>query len=114
MKYAYTAKPVEGYMHLNPEFWAISSPRADATEVLVDQGFDNIAAHYETAGAKVVMSSDVDSIEPVAGELTKEAIAEMGKANVIELLEAHGIDPDGRRSVAFLRDELTATMFVDI
>lgn len=54
--------------------------------------------------------------EPVikAGEgFTRESIASMKKKDVIELLKAHGADPDGRWSVGRLRDELIAIMFVD-
>lgn len=45
--------------------------------------------------------------------ITREMIGEMDKKDVVDLLEAHGIDPDGRRAVADLREELIKVMFVD-
>lgn len=46
-------------------------------------------------------------------DLTREGIAEMDKAEVIELLEAHGADPDKRTGVEKLREQLIALVFVD-
>lgn len=48
-----------------------------------------------------------------AVDLTREGIAEMDKAEVIELLEAHGADPDKRTGVEKLREQLIALVFVD-
>lgn len=45
--------------------------------------------------------------------ITRDDIAKMKKGDVVELLEAHGIEsPEG--SVAELRASLIATMFTDI
>lgn len=48
-----------------------------------------------------------------AQELTRESIAKMKKADVVDLLVLHGFDPDRRRSVAKLRNDLIAVMFID-
>ena len=45
--------------------------------------------------------------------LTREGIAEMDKADVLDLLEAHGWDGDKRLGVGRLREALIAIMFVD-
>lgn len=50
----------------------------------------------------------------VALDLTPEGIDDMAKPDVIEMLEAHGVSPDGRRGVDFLRDELKKVVFVDL
>lgn len=50
---------------------------------------------------------------PITNEApTREAIAAMDKAEVLEWLEAHGWDGDKRLGVEKLRDALTAIMFV--
>lgn len=45
---------------------------------------------------------------------TRETIAKMPKAEVIEWLEAHGAEPSKKASVAALRKTLTETMFCDV
>ena len=45
-------------------------------------------------------------------DLTREGIAEMDKAEVVELLEAHGADPDKRTGVEKLREQLIELVFV--
>jgi len=52
--------------------------------------------------------------ELAALDLTREGIAAMSKADVVELLQAHGATVDGRKGVATLRDELTAIMFTGL
>lgn len=47
-------------------------------------------------------------------ELTRESIAELDKAELLDLLDAHGWDGDKRLGVDKLRAELTAIMFVDL
>lgn len=49
--------------------------------------------------------------EPVSDPITPDTIAKMKKAEVIELLEAHGAEADG--TVAELRKTLIAIMFVE-
>lgn len=45
-------------------------------------------------------------------EFTREDIAAMSKADVIDLLEMHGAEFDKRAGVAKLREQLTAVMFM--
>lgn len=58
------------------------------------------------AGYKIINADD-----PRA--LSRDGIAMAEKDRVIELIEAHGVDPDGRWSVDRLRAQLIAIMFVD-
>lgn len=46
MRYAYTKTPVDGYVHRNPLYWTGSTPPRNATEVIVDPEFPEIAAHF--------------------------------------------------------------------
>ncbi len=57
-----------------------------------------------------------DFVEPIEQDatpepITREDIADMKKADVVELLEAHGASTDG--NLPELRERLIATMFVD-
>jgi hypothetical protein len=104
MKYAYTAKPIEGFEHRNPAFWDRCVPPSDATQVVVEAGFDHIAKHFDDEGAEVEMTS--------AGPSAPEDIAKMKKAEVVELLKQNGVEaPEG--GVDVLRDQLTAILFPD-
>lgn len=49
---------------------------------------------------------------PPADDFTREGIAKMDKADVLDLLEAHGWDGNKRLGVDKLRAELVAIMFV--
>lgn len=51
--------------------------------------------------------------EPITNDLTREAIADMDKAEVLEWLDAHGWDGDKRLGVEKLRDALVAIVFVE-
>lgn len=46
-------------------------------------------------------------------EVTRETIGEMAKADVVEMLEAHGVEVNTRQRVDTLRDQLIALMFLD-
>ena len=99
MKYAYTKEPVEGFKQLNPNYWAISTPRSDATAVIVDAGFDVIADHYRKAGAEVELREAKAEYEIPK---TPEEVGKLKVDHLKELLVAHGIeDPQG------LKPELT-------
>lgn len=47
-------------------------------------------------------------------ELTREAIGEMDKEAVVEILQAHSVDFDGRAGVDTLRELAIKTVFVDL
>lgn len=49
-----------------------------------------------------------------APEFTREDIAGMGKADVRELLDLHGVDVPKGTTVGTMRDMLTRVMFVDL
>lgn len=49
-----------------------------------------------------------------AESFTRESVAAMGKADVRDLLEAHGVDVPKGASVGTMRDMLTRVMFVDL
>ncbi|MFY0682611.1 MAG: hypothetical protein JXR13_18710 [Thalassovita sp.] len=105
MKYAYTEKPVEGFEHLNPAYWSISSPRKDAKEVVVGAEFPMIAAHYKKVGAKVTVQGGIPE--------TPEEVAKLKKTEVVDLLKAHGVEaPAG--SVDELREQLANILFVNL
>ena len=76
---------------------------------------------FETdAGIPADWLSKVRAVDAVPGGAvpitndtpTREAIAAMDKAEVLEWLDAHGWDGDKRLGVEKLRDALTAIMFV--
>jgi hypothetical protein len=57
------------------------------------------------------------TVESAAGgadlDLTREGIAAMGKAELLELLEAHGWNGDKRLGVEKLRQILTEIVFIE-
>jgi len=102
MKYAYTEKPVEGFAHRNPKFWAQVVPPEDATEVVVDAGNAEIIKHFEEADVKVT----------VQGGVPKSAadVAKLKKGELEALLKENGVEaPNGK--VEELREQLTAILF---
>lgn len=46
-------------------------------------------------------------------DLTREGIAAMDKAELVDLLEAHGVTPDKRKGQAALAADLIAVVFID-
>lgn len=71
------------------------------------QGFKVLDIRFAPAGAATPAAP-----EPVDG-LSREGIATMAKADVVEWLSAHGANFDARWSVARLRAALIAAVFVD-
>lgn len=61
---------------------------------------------YRKGGYQVVTGQDVPSLP------TRDEIATMKKAQVVEWLAAHGVE-DAKGSVADLREALTAIMFME-
>lgn len=68
------------------------------------------------SGKYEVIGEAAPGAEPVTNtdEFTREGIAAMDKADVLDLLEMHGWDGDKRLGVDKLRAELIAIMFVDL
>lgn len=65
-KYAFTAKPIEGFEQRNPKYWAVATPPKDATEVAVDEAFPEIAAHFkaqEGVTVKVIKAPKAEKAE---------------------------------------------------
>jgi hypothetical protein len=50
--------------------------------------------------------------EESASDFSRDGIAKMKKADAAELLEAHGVEVDGRWSADTVREKLTEVMFV--
>jgi len=59
-----------------------------------------------------VLEDDLADAVAITNTPTRETIAAMDKAELLEWLEAHGWDGDKRLGVEKLRDALTAAMFV--
>lgn len=56
-----------------------------------------------------------DAVAPSAPpDLTREGVAAMDKADLLDLLDAHGWDGDKRLGVERLREALTEIMFVGL
>lgn len=66
---------------------------------LVAQGFKIIDARFAPP-------------DEATDEVSRESIAKMKKADVVEMLAAHGVE-DAEGSVADLREKLIAVMFLD-
>lgn len=64
--------------------------------------------------AEDYVTKDMAVPENKGGGFTREDIAAMGKADVLELLDLHGWAGDKRLGVDKLRAELAALMFVDL
>lgn len=114
-----------GFEQRNPKFFLAAHGKPE--DVIVMGDWPAVVAAYEAQGARVhVLPADVTPRLPVdlepppagllegAGALpTRESIAKMPKAEVIEWLEAHGVEkPQG--PVADLRAKLTGIMFVEV
>jgi len=70
-------------------------------------------AELRAGGYKII---DARFAPDDAGEITRESIAKMKRADVVELLEAHGLteaDCEGTK-LPELRDMLISAMFVDM
>lgn len=65
---------------------------------------------------KAIQRAEENQAEDAApenkGGFSRDDIADMGKADVIDLLEIHGVTADKRKNVAKLRSELSRVMFI--
>ncbi len=107
MKLIYSNDPsdvTEGAQNRNPDYF--DGPEKGVEEVGVVGDYPKIVAAYEALEVPVVVKA-VAAPEPI----TRKDIADMKKADVTELLEAHGASTDG--NLPELRERLIATMFVD-
>jgi hypothetical protein len=77
---------------------------------LIDQF--KIQAMYSRQASPAAQDKQIKEV--AALDLTRDGIDAMSKADVVELLQAHGATVDGRKSVATLRDELTKIMFAGL
>lgn len=87
-----------------------------------------VAAPDTPRGWKIINATDFDTdqheewtdgqeaVQQEEGpqEVTRETIGEMAKADVVEMLEAHGVEVNTRQRVETLREQLIALMFVDV
>ena len=71
-------------------------------------------AELRTMGYKILDERFYPGPKPTAPvtDFTREGVAAMDKADVVELIEAHGGKADGRKSVERLREELIEIMFI--
>lgn len=70
-------------------------------------------AELRAKGLRIVDARFAPKDASPASDLTPEGIEKMSKADVVELLEAHGVDaPTGK--VADLRDQLARVMFMGL
>lgn len=65
----------------------------------------------EVNGRRKIVNADDPRAQTAPEAVTPESIAKMKKADVTELLEAHGADAEGK--LPELRARLIAIMFVD-
>lgn len=78
------------------------------------QNKDGLEAGGDVSFADILALRAAKSVvvaEPVAG-ITRESIADMKKADLVPLLEAHGAETGGK--IDDLRDRLVSVMFVDL
>lgn len=79
------------------------------------RGYKLLDARFAPEGEPLMDGQTGERVEAslTAGEPTREDVAKMPKAEVIEWLEAHGVEkPDG--PLTDLRAKLTAIMFVEV
>jgi len=107
MKLIYSNDPadlIDGAQNRNPDYF--DGPEKGVEEVGVVGDYPKIVAAYEALEVPVVVKA-VATPEPI----TREGIAEMKKADVTELLEAHGASTEG--NLPELRERLIEVMFVN-
>lgn len=89
------------------------SPGGEPVE-LGEELLENAAVREWIGAEWIVMAEDDGDDGNQAEPITREAIGAMGKAALIELLEAHGTDVDKRKGEEALRELAIATVFVNL
>lgn len=89
MKYHYSASPKSGKSVLHPDYWDVSTPPDDATEIVIDGDYPHIVAHFESVGVKVTRAKPLGS--------------EMGRKELREALSKAGVEFDDKAPLKQLR-----------
>lgn len=100
-----------GFDYRNPEYFGAPTP--DVEHVVVVGDWPEVIAAYEAQGTTVERIEALPGADSAADDLTREGIAKMAKADVLELLAAHGVTADAGAKVADLRAQLISVMFVE-
>jgi hypothetical protein len=118
----------KGDLGLTPELIVPAGGSIDVTEEQADAFAGSAVVRAWVDEGKLVAEGDMpesDAEEPTEPddadvddadetEITREAIAEMDKDGLIEVLETHGVDVDKRTGEEKLREMAIQTIFIEV
>ena len=83
---------------------------SDIIETITIEGAEGVATRINACDFDPKIHTEYGKQKP-APAITRASIGRMGKADVVELLEAHGCKTNG--SMGKMRERLISVMFVD-
>lgn len=101
-------------MALDKIIYAVHPVAPEVKKEVNAQGFKLLDARFAPEGERIMDGQTGEEYKPAAAplDLTREGIADMDKADLLDLLESHGWDGDKRLGVDKLREALIGIVFV--